>query len=97
MPKNYKIELNDKLELHEKIIAKLKNKNEKNWNLKILMGEDYYKKAGEWRPILRIIDRKNNRYEEKIVRNNGDVVRYVKEKLTEHQGHGSAKKQRRGL
>ncbi len=29
MPKNYKIELNDKLELHEKIICKFKNKNEK--------------------------------------------------------------------
>lgn len=39
----------------------------------------------------RLIDRENNRYMERVVTENGEVLRDVDHKLTDHVGRGSAK------
>jgi hypothetical protein len=42
--------------------------------------------------LRRIIDRRNNRYQELVVDpQTGETVREVDEPLSEHRGHGSAK------
>lgn len=43
---------------------------------------------------LKSEDRLINRYREIITRSNGEIIRNVDEKLTDHIGHGSAKKGR---
>ena len=56
-------------------------------------GADFYFKTGEWHHLVRNIDRENNYYLEKITRiSDGVLVRFDERPLSEHQGHGSAKK-----
>ncbi len=56
------------------------------------IGDDYHRKTKKWNFLHRIIDRLNDRYYEVIKdRNTGKVIEETEEKLSEHQGHGSAK------
>lgn len=59
------------------------------------VGDDLYRKTGEWRKLERRVDREGNWYYEKIVDpKTGRVIKDVSEPLTKHRGHGSAKKKR---
>jgi hypothetical protein len=49
------------------------------------------KKIGDYIHLTRIIDLENDRYYEKCTTEQGVVLRECDEKLTEHQGRGSAK------
>ena len=61
----------------------------------IRAGADFYYKEQEWCHLERIIDRDNNLYIEKITNpKTGQVIKEIKEPLTEHKGHGSAKKKK---
>jgi hypothetical protein len=42
-----------------------------------------------------VIDRENDRYRERVVTEDGEVIRDVDEPLSKHQGRGSAKFKRR--
>lgn len=43
--------------------------------------------------LMRLIDRENNLYHEKVISiDTGEIVHECKEKLSDHSGHGSAKK-----
>jgi hypothetical protein len=55
-------------------------------------GGDLHRDSGTMRSINRTVDRKNDRYEELITELDGTVVRDVAEPLSEHQGHGSARR-----
>jgi hypothetical protein len=44
-----------------------------------------------WVRLWRLIDRGNNRYQERVENLDGTVIHEADEQLTEHQGHGSAK------
>jgi hypothetical protein len=55
-------------------------------------GDDYHRDSGEWRRVHRVIDRENDRYFERITDAAGNVVREVEHPLSEHQGHGAAKR-----
>jgi len=58
-------------------------------------GHDLHRKTGIWRLLSRLIDRENDLYHEKIVNTEtGEVVHELKERLSEHVGHGSAKKKK---
>ncbi len=62
------------------------------WECKSETKHSYYKKDDEHHFIDRTIDRANNHYYERIInKETGEVVREVDERLTEHQGRGSAK------
>ncbi len=60
-------------------------------HLEIVAGADQFRETGEWRQVERVIDRENDRYTERIVDADGNVVREVDEPLSRHTGRGAAK------
>ncbi len=53
----------------------------------------YHKAPKRWNFLTRIIDRENDRYYELIKDGETDqIINETEEKLSDHQGHGSAKK-----
>jgi hypothetical protein len=59
--------------------------------LESFRGSDYHRDSGEWRQVSRVVDREHDRYTERIVDAEGNVVREVGESLHEHTGRGAAK------
>jgi hypothetical protein len=60
------------------------------------LGASFFRLTGRWHLLHRVIDRRNNRYYERIEdEETGEVVRLVEEPLTEHQGRGDARRKRR--
>jgi hypothetical protein len=55
-------------------------------------GDEFHIASGEWRSLSRVIDREHDRYSEYITDAAGNVVRDVDEPLSEHRGHGAAKR-----
>ena len=56
-------------------------------------GDEFHRKSGRWVEKRRIIDRRNDRYEEVITDpDTGQVIHECREALSAHQGHGDAKK-----
>jgi len=81
-------------EIHESLGFKVKDKtknSKKNPVLKVFQGNEIYKRTGEWVNKEREIDKTNNRYYENIETLDGKILHHCDEKLTDHQGHGSAK------
>jgi hypothetical protein len=56
-------------------------------------GDDLHRDSGEWRKVTRVIDRENDRYSERVVDEQGRVVREVDEPLNQHINRGAAKPQ----
>ncbi len=53
---------------------------------------ELFRLTGRWHRIHRVIDRRGDRYYERIEDDEtGEVVRLVDEPLTDHQGRGSAR------
>jgi hypothetical protein len=61
----------------------------KPW-LEFQTGDDLHPDTGAWSKLYRLIDRKNDRYVEQIIAEDGSAER-VDELLTEHRGHGADK------
>jgi len=56
-------------------------------------GDELHRKTGKWYRRVMIIDRRKNRYRERIEDpETGVVSRDVDEPLDEHRGHGDARK-----
>jgi len=56
-------------------------------------GDDYQRKTGKWVKLSRVIDRGNNLYHKTVTDpETGEVVHECKEPLSEHRGHGAAKR-----
>jgi hypothetical protein len=56
------------------------------------VGTQLHRASGRWRQIVRIIDRRNDRYVETI-QDDGIAVRDVDVPLSEHRGHGDDRSQ----
>jgi hypothetical protein len=54
-------------------------------------GSQLRKADGDYVDKERLIDRENDRYKERVVTEDGEVLRDVDEPLRVHQGRGSAK------
>lgn len=94
--RDIKIDLKDSFKIRDKV--KTKSKAIIDGKTKIIheqkIGDDYYKKTKKWNFLHRIIDRCNNKYYELIKDGKtGEVIIKTEEKLSEHQGHGSAKRE----
>ena len=60
-------------------------------------GDVLERSTGRWLRITRIIDRRNNRYYEKILNpETRTIMRKVNEPLTKHRGRGSARRKQDG-
>jgi len=91
--KLFKVHLSDHIVAHEKMRLKQKRKGYKRPILESESGDDLFRKTNTWTKLIRIINRLKNSYEELITdAKTGKVIKHVKEKLTDHINHGSAKK-----
>ena len=60
--------------------------------VELVQGDDLYRKSGKWNKMKRLIDRTGDDYEKLIVDpDTGEIIHHCHERLSEHQGHGSAK------
>ena len=92
----YYVGVSESSEVHERLSAKVKDPG-KTGKRKIrtesVSGDDLHRATGRWNKLDRYIDHENDRYRERIVDpETGAVIQSVDEPLSEHQGHGSAKK-----
>jgi hypothetical protein len=91
--KTIKIDICDPLDLHDDIHGKVKKEGQKKPSVEFKKGNEFYKENGEWRDRYRSFDHENDDYEETIIdKKTGKVIKQCKEPLSQHQGHGSAKK-----
>jgi hypothetical protein len=60
-------------------------------------GDDLHRDSGVWRHLSRVIDRENDEYQE-VVKDSktGEIVHECHEPLSQHQGHGAAKRRSEG-
>lgn len=88
------IRINDSLHMQESIRGKTnKMPGKKKPYQEFQHGVDYSKTLEKFVNKDRIIDRENDRYYEKVKDpDTGEVLHECQEKLSEHIGHGSAKK-----
>jgi len=62
--------------------------------IEFVEGDDLHRDFGRWMKLSRQIDRENDRYRETVVDpKTGRVVHECDEPLSEHRGHGSAKRE----
>jgi hypothetical protein len=88
----FQVQLADTVTLHDTLGLKFKQPGEKKPVVEIKTGDDLHRKSGRWMKLDRRIDRKGNRYTEKVVDpKTGEVTHHCDEPLTDHRGHGSAK------
>ncbi len=60
---------------------------------KVFSGDDLCVKTNRWMTKSRVIDMKNDRYSEIVTDpETGEIIHQTAHKLSEHRGHGSAKK-----
>ena len=58
-------------------------------------GDNLHRETGKWHRKERVIDRERNKYTEVITDSEtGEVVHECEEHLTQHRGHGSAKRRK---
>lgn len=57
-------------------------------------GPSYYRVGAEWHHVMRVIDRENDRYTEKVrVLSTGEIIREIDESLSQHTNRGGSKNQ----
>ncbi len=61
--------------------------------IEVVSGGDLHRKSGRWMKLERVIDREKDQYKEKVTNpQTGEIVHRCEELLSEHRGHGSARK-----
>ena len=80
------------IEIHDQLVVKASHPDSRKPFLESKRGDELYRKTGEWNKLERTIDRENDRYTEKITDSDGNTIIEQDEPLSEHRGHGSAKK-----
>ena len=83
-------------EVHDKLKGKVIDDSfpsKKKKRVEFQAGEDIRKSDGKYMKKQRVIDKDNNRYFEEVIDpETGEVVHRREEPLSDHVGHGSAKK-----
>lgn len=98
--RNIIVTAHEKLEIETYDLIKLKRwsndssiPSKKRLRKETISGYEKRVSQGDWVKKIRVIDRDNDLYIEKIVvKKTGEVIRDVCEPLKQHQEHGSAKK-----
>lgn len=87
------VSLEEKIEVGDKIRMKGKHSGESKFFIEQISGDQLQNDTGKLAKLVRIIDRDNDLYYEQVTDpETGKVIRYCKEPLSAHKGHGSAKK-----
>jgi hypothetical protein len=89
--KEIKIQFEEKVDLHEQIKMKGKRAGIKKPVIEIISGDEIQKSTNKFVKKERMIDRENDRYFERVVAGDGEIIHEQDEKLTDHLCHGNAK------
>ena len=91
--RSYSVAIHDTIRLRDTIGMKAKKGGKGKPFIETTTGDDLHRKTGKWNYIERIVDRENNLYSEIITDpETGKIIHQCHERLSEHKGHGSAKK-----
>ena len=92
----YHVLVNDTIKFHEKLGMKARHNSGGKPFFESVVGSDLHRKSGKWMKLERTIDRENNHYREVVVDSNtGDVVHFCEEPLSDHQQHGTEKRDKK--
>jgi DNA-directed RNA polymerase subunit RPC12/RpoP len=87
------VSISESVTIREMLGMKGKRQGEKKPFIESVSGDDLHRKTGKWMKLTRMIDRENNQYKEEVKDPaTGDTVHRCEEPLSDHKGHGSAKK-----
>jgi hypothetical protein len=84
-----RVHAGEELHIHERLDLKVKEDGRGRPVLEVRQGDDQHRASGVWHTIRRVIDRRGNRYEERVVRQDEIVVRDISVPLDKHRGHGN--------
>ena len=91
--RRYSEHCEDSFKVYDQYRIKGKHGGRGKFFIKEVGGANFYFKDQVWNHLVRVIDRENDRYIETITNmSTGKIVRHVDEPLSNHRGHGSAKK-----
>ena len=86
------LNVHDEVRAHEAVALKARHGDTGRPFREIKAGDDLHKQTGRWNVLWRLIDHDEDLYEERIIDGEtGAVIRDVREPLSQHRGHGSAK------
>ncbi len=90
------IHVSDSIGVSEKVNGKSKEKINKRPEYEFKAGDSYFRDRKKYVDRVMIIDRKHDKYFEQVVdKQTGKIIHGpIYGKLSEHQGHGSAKSKR---
>ena len=96
--RTFAVTLTDKTEAHDSLATKARHGDVGTVKpyREAFSGFDYHRDTGEWRQVSRVVDREADRYTERIVDAAGNVVLDVDESLSDHRGHGAARRRGSG-
>ena len=91
--RTHNILITEMLAVRDGFGLKAKRPGQKKPYVEDLSMPDYSRSRGKHVHRLRVIDRDNNHYFEKITDyETGEIIHHCEEPLTQHQGHGEAKR-----
>jgi len=91
--RRFNVSITEQLTFHASLGFKAKRQGERKPHVEGKSGDDLHRETGRWMKKDRLIDRENDHYKEVVTDpESGNVIRYCEEPLSEHRGHGSAKK-----
>lgn len=79
----------EEMHAHERVDLRVKEGGRGKPVLELRQGDDQHRGSGVWHAIRRVIDRRGDRYEERVVRPDGVIFRDISVPLDEHRGHRS--------
>jgi len=91
--RTFTLDVAETVKIREKIGLKHRRPGHKRAIYESVEGYDLHRYTGQWSHLSRVIDRENNRYQERIINPaTREVLRSVDEPLTDHVGRGTARK-----
>jgi hypothetical protein len=86
-------EITENLRFYKKLGMKGRHGPSGKWFFEAVAGDDRSKKTGKMMKLQRMIDRDRDYYYERVTDpETGETIHFCEEPLSEHKGHGSAKK-----
>ena len=94
--RTFAVTLTDKAEAYDSLATKARHGDvgKAKPYREAFMGFDFHRDSKGWRQVSRVVDREGDRYTERIVDAAGNVVRDIDEPLSDHRGHGTAKRRK---
>jgi phage FluMu protein Com len=91
--RNIAVEIEERVEIREMLGVEGRRQGTKKFAFQDRSGDEFGVKVQRWLKKVRVIDRESDQYREKVWDpETGEVIHECEEPLSQHFGHGSAKK-----